>query len=199
MASRLPRLLSTFQMVCVGKSDSQYVYKTKEVTRMNMHDLYLAKHASLLSDANDWTTDILHQGKLCISPSHWKKRLDGYHNQLSRNKRYIELTTPEWTLLQDINKWLSTSKPDFQVVEVGWNADGVGCKISVVLNIPPDDRYLFLCIGADAGIKTFYINPTFKYRGVYQTQKVVHTEEIPELAEDFRKLEISDKTAEKVG
>ena len=80
-----------------------------------------------------------------------------------------------------------------KVVELGWNDCGEICKVSYSFKIPsciykkkyiynllklPDsslktgsgdpERWLFLCVGIDGGIKTAYITNGYKYRKSYE-------------------------------
>jgi hypothetical protein len=53
-------------------------------------------------------------------------------------------------------------------VEVGFNEFYEICKIGLVFKLPTS-RYLFLCIGMDLGLKTFYITHNFKDRQFYKS------------------------------
>lgn len=119
-----------------------------------------------------------------------KHRLLQYKNQLSRCKKYIEVIEGEDTLINELNQWLPDVKDRIKIVEVGFNYKFEICKIGIVTQVPQSNRYLFLCLGIDGGLKTFYFTPHFKYRPYYKGQ--VHTiSSISEFYDIFNHL--SDK------
>ncbi len=74
-----------------------------------------------------------------------------------------------------------------KVVEVGWNQHGHVCKVSFVLKSPEcangslddlyvtRDRILFISLGVDRGLKTFYITPGYKGRSNYDSRDGILT------------------------
>jgi predicted metal-dependent hydrolase len=159
-----------FKVEQVQRGDAQYPEKTKECWRMDMHQLHLPVNQTLMKDATAWISDVLYGGKLNVHRQHWTDRLDSYLNKPSRKGDYLELLESEWKLLQKISEWFSRSKPTLEVVEVGWNRNDRICKVSIVAQLPETHRFLFLCVGADFGIKTFYVTPTFKFRTQYKVK-----------------------------
>jgi hypothetical protein len=160
---------------------SFYQVDTTEVYRADFHTI---KDIPL-----DYFTDVITwQNNVNIRKTHhWvKERLEPYVNQWSKNQTYIEIFPCEYKWLQTIcfNDLLRSSNDHkcCQLVELGWNKFGKICKLSYVIQIPAEvyetnetnenitqtPRWLFLCLGADAGIKTGYITPGFKYRKNYQ-------------------------------
>lgn len=62
-----------------------------------------------------------------------------------------------------------------ELVEIGFNNDFWICKIAFVVRLnkvlsqqSADDRHMYICLGADANIKTCYVTPGFKYRQTYR-------------------------------
>lgn len=112
---------------------------------------------------------------LCDGVRNWRctrhlaQRLHGYVNQLSRNQRYVELYPEEFRLLTSLPTWMpqTLSTRTYQLVQLGWNANAEVCKVGLVTCLPTTQRWLFLCLGADLGVKTMYVTPTFKHRAQY--------------------------------
>ena len=159
-----------FRLQPVVRGERDYRIKTTECLRMDMHELARPANAELHRGALAWIQGVLHAGGLAIDRRHWMDRLNGYLNKPSRGGDYLELVDAEFRVLQHFNAWLTEAKPGVQVVEVGWNAAGGVCKVSVVLQLPDTKRFMFLCVGADSGVKTFYVTPEYKYRAQYRVR-----------------------------
>lgn len=145
------------------------MHQTNECARANYQLLGRVKRAS--------PTHIdqpVHQF-LCDGVSRWRctrhltQRLHDYVNQTSRNNGYIELYPEEHTLLTSLSTWMpgALAARRYQLVQLGWNANAEVCKVGLVTCLPITRRWLFLCLGADLGLKTMYVTPTFKHRTKY--------------------------------
>jgi len=112
---------------------------------------------------------------------HATQRVTEYNAKCARSGTYVELTHDEFNTLNDADRFvtwveavLRYGPEHFIVVELGLNAEGCVCKFSVCMRSPDHantgedtietttDRILFVCIGIDGGLKTFYVTPGFK-------------------------------------
>ena len=155
------------RFVQLQANDVDYIYKTTEKYRVDMHTLQ--QLPDLLRLTQSWTEMAFKTG-IQIRRNHFLQRLHLYLDKQSRNASYVELLPQEYTILQQLDVWLKKHKPPFRVVEVGLNAAYDICKVAVVLLLPETQRHLFLCIGADRGLKTMYVTPEFKFRQNYHSQ-----------------------------
>ena len=148
--------LNPIKFAVVNRNDPSYAEQTTEFERVDMWDL---PHLhNVVYHTHIWVERVVYRGLLSVDTSHWRRRMQQYLQRPTRDGQYPELMPNEFNTLQNINLWLAKTHPPFNVVEVGWNRFGSVCKVSVLLRIPCSGRYLFLCIGMDRGIKTFYIN-----------------------------------------
>jgi len=101
---------------------------------------------------------------------HLQDRVKGYVNRPSRDGTYTELFEKEYEFLQNIQDW--KARAPWRLVQLGFNQEQEVCKIGLVTVFPPcvSTRWLFLCLGADMGIKTLYVTPTYKHRAAYHEQ-----------------------------
>jgi hypothetical protein len=92
--------------------------------------------------------------------------------------RLARLYMEECTWMMTLDSWLNlpTIKNSLQVVELGFNASDEICKIGLVLplhSVTPSpysegtlmkgqERWLFICVGMDGGIKTSYVTPQWR-------------------------------------
>ena len=85
-----------------------------------------------------------------------------YLGKQSRCGTYVELMHEEVkeVLSREV---LLGSRP----VEVGFNSEGKVCKVAYVKVLKATGRHLFMAVGADGGIKTWYVTPEFKDRASY--------------------------------
>jgi len=103
---------------------------------------------------------------------HLRERLTAYIGQRSRNGKYTELWPEEYQEILAVRNWMRPAlrQGAVQLVELGFNRFDQVCKVGLVVRLTTSRRYLFLCLGLDAGIKTAYVTPTFKYRPVYRAK-----------------------------
>jgi hypothetical protein len=134
--------------------------KTTEVSRLTMHHLH--DHPATLHASDSWVRELLYRGGLQTDRKHWKQRLDAYLNKPTKDGRSVEVQTREYPVLRHMGSWLASDKPPLTVVEVGFNRFNKICKVAVVIQLDVSRRWLFLCVGIDGGIKTFYITDHFK-------------------------------------
>lgn len=122
--------------------------------------------------------DFLKRGRFRTTRHH-TQRCNDYLGKASKRQDYIELLPEEEDSIRKIPSFLQTrfQSDQFKIVEFGLNQFEDVCKISVVVKAPNDrkkyemndihktkERVLFVCIGADEGIKTWYITPGYKAR-----------------------------------
>jgi len=137
------------------------------------HETYRVNYQTL--DRLRFTLPIIHntvhnflsQGSIRMT-KHVSDRLKQYIGAISRCGTYTELYQDEWLHLQKITSWFPdlVKTRQYKLVQVGWNSSGEICKLGLVM--PLFNRCLFMCIGADYGIKTLYVTPSFKNRSKYR-------------------------------
>ena len=104
---------------------------------------------------------------------HQMDNLQKYLGKTSRCGTYTELLPEEVDEVARMGTTLSATQP--QPVELGFNAVGCVCKAAYVTRLHSTGRHLFLAIGADGGLKTWYITPEFKDRSAYRGDAVYET------------------------
>jgi hypothetical protein len=155
-----------------------YKLKTREAFRVNhqtLSDWYALNNNSSKCSLYRPVHEYLLQQSACLRLTHHlKERLQGYVHKMSRCNTYIEMYPSEYSYLQTVGTWFSTmiKEGTYCLVQLGWNAQKEICKIGLVTRLPlgVTGRWLFLCIGADMGIKTMYITPEYKHRDTYCEQ-----------------------------
>jgi len=171
--TRPSRLSTTISMAEVQhrtmKAD-QYYRRTQEVARIDYR--VIAQLPELQSVLNTWLdTHVYSAPGIDIGRIHaLDQRLPSYLTRRSETTNRPELLPCEVSFIQDLGHWLVTDPAaECQVVEVGLNVDLQICKVGLVVQLPaPSNRYLFVCLGMDRGLKTFYITEFFKDRTQYQ-------------------------------
>lgn len=112
---------------------------------------------------------------------HFRERVIKYSERLSVDGSYYEVTTSESRVLLNETEFLQWVQNSIRfgekytvVVEIGINRGWQVCKVAICMRSPAitnsgigsiqetTDRILFLCIGMDGGMKTFYITPGYK-------------------------------------
>ena len=140
----------------------KYKYLTAEAARIDMHRI-----TKPLSDVGlHFAKELGQKGGPYMRTHSIKNRLNSYVNKLSRDKTYIEVLPTEVDELRHKLPTLMTHD-DLQLVEVGLNRQQEICKMAYTTTLSSSGRVVFLCIGMDGGLKTFYVTPTFKYRDMY--------------------------------
>lgn len=141
----------------------QYKYLTGEVSRLDMHHI----PQSLARFGRAFGKQIGLNGGPYMRTHSMRNRLNNYINKLSKNGKYIEVLPEEVGELKKLPQLMAHD--DLQLVEVGFNRQDQICKVAYTTKLHSSGRTVFLCIGAgDAGLKTFYVTPTFKYRDKYR-------------------------------
>ncbi len=130
---------------------------------------------TLLTRCNYWIKNTLFNPKsdapLRIT-KHLLERANDYNGKLSRCKTFIELHENERKLIESLPNILCKSSV-YKIVEIGLNAQGNICKIALLFPFnqwiaEEKERKLFLLVGCDGGLKTFYVVPNQKWRKTYQ-------------------------------
>lgn len=150
--------------------------KTLDSTRdKTVHPFMLV--CTLLQRVYAWIANFL-CNKNCFAclklTKHLIRRAKNYENAKSRCKNYIELLPEEREIIESITtKFVASST--YKIVELGLNSIGNVCKIALL--VPFDQwlqngttRKLFMVVGCDGGIKTFYVVPDLKIRKNYQAK-----------------------------
>jgi hypothetical protein len=119
---------------------------------------------------------------------HLQERLRGYVDCLSKNGDYYELLPTEYEYLQNLRDRIA--EQNLYLVQIGFNQRSEICKIAWVTQFPAyvSNRWLFLCVGTDGGVKTLYVTPEYKHRKRYQESGNIHTWEFPDLQAEYRNL-----------
>ena len=146
----------------VVPKSKQYKYLTGEVRRLDMHHI----PESLNQVGIAFGKKIGLDGGPFKRTHSMKTRLQEYINKPSKNGKYIEVLPTEVDELNDLPALMAHD--DLRLVEVGFNRRNEICKVAYTTKLASSGRTVFLCIGADAGLKTFYVTPTFKYRNAYR-------------------------------
>jgi len=89
------------------------------------------------------------------------QRLRDYQGRRSRCGCYVELYGVEAEEIMGYTR-VAPDPGKIRVVEIGLNCDREVCKIAIVLYPNVCNRYLFLCLGMDSGLKTMYLSPYYK-------------------------------------
>lgn len=152
-----------------SQQQADYDKLTREVVRFNLDAL--ASCPMFVDVAWQWVCAFLYlpaNNKQSLRVRHhWCKRLQLYKDRLTRQGTDPELLPREHHCLVHLHEWLHLERPRFDVVEISWNAQGLMCKIGIVIEMECTGRFLFLCIGCDKGLKTGYVTSAYKARGSY--------------------------------
>ena len=156
---------NTFRIVnltnIVPKS-SKYKYLTAEARRIDMH--HMSEPLSVFGI--NYARQLGKQGGPYRRTHSIRNRLARYINKPSRDKTYLEVLPVE---VDELTNGLPTlmAHKDLRLVEVGINRQEEICKMAFTTTLTSSGRVVFLCIGMDGGLKTFYVTPQFKYREKY--------------------------------
>jgi hypothetical protein len=148
-----------------------YKTTTREVCRIDFQTLHRI-HLDKFKLFNQWEKTM----KLRQTRHFFDDRLRQYVNKPSRNGRYIELTSDEYTDILTTNLEHEITSRNAMLVELGFNEQGQICKASYVYKLK-SLRFLFFCVGMDYGLKTAYVTPTFKYRSQYKGMRYLTAEQ----------------------
>ena len=154
---------SNFVAANPRRDNVPYAVATREVRRVDMHRM----NPMMKRDALAFAKNLSLRGGGPFSRRHsMEERLQKYVNKKSRCGKYIEVLEEEVPELTNTSNLLLSDR--LLPVELGFNRRGQVCKVAYTVPLKPN-RVAFLCIGvADGGLKTFYVNPTFKWRAKYQ-------------------------------
>lgn len=141
---------------------------TTEKTRIDMHHL----PENLRRDMIDFARNLARRRGPYFRRHSLEQRLREYIGKPSRCGTYVEVQHNEVDELMQPHKLLARATP----VEAGFNTHGQICKVAYTSQLSSSGRILFMCIGTlDGGLKTWYVNPHFKWREKYKcTDKRVH-------------------------
>lgn len=132
--------------------------------RYRLDHIEMSKITGLDTMLREWVVDNLQNGPGIIRRDHAiKYRLEMYSGKrpIMRNgvAYYADsLDSSERDCVLNIDTWFrNVSSDQWWIVEVGFNASYQICKLALNVWLPTK-RVLFLAIGADRGLKTFYVN-----------------------------------------
>ena len=155
----------------LARGSQQYKILTKEKSRWDLASLeHKRMHGSredrdVVCFCEEFLKNILAHPERIYFSRHLQKRLRGYVDKKSRCGTYYELYEGE---CQFITYYMNTFKDlEPKLVEIGFNHNSQVCKIAATAKLPTQ-RTLFLCFGVDAGLKTIYVTPEYKYRSKYK-------------------------------
>jgi hypothetical protein len=148
-----------------------YKHVTREVCRID-HRILSQMPLAKFSELNEWEKTM----QLHSTRHLFEERLKPYLNKPSRNGQYMELYQSELDeiLVTDFKQRILERRAI--LVELGFNMENEICKAAYVYPLS-SQRFLFLCIGMDCGIKTAYVTPVYKFRPSYQGMRYLTTEE----------------------
>lgn len=176
-----PHSMNPYKLLNLNRNDlprkGSFKYKniTHEDYRINKHDI--SEH--MLSKCLLWF-----KKNTPSSTLHEKKRCVQYLNLKTKDKKGIELTDSEhkvWSNPVKRHAFISNKvfKNEILPVELGLNKNYEISKIAFVLkSVNNDDkgdilltkgRVIYICMGIDHGIKTWYITNGYKNRNQYKT------------------------------
>lgn len=170
------------------KKSEAYLRLTKEEERYDYRQIsrLVREQWHLMGGVFEWLYSILRNGgddrrSFVHSTRHLlEHRLKFYLFRRSRNGAYIELYPEEYAWLMDLPRHLGRREVlvESGVAELGLNYLRQVCKVSLVVPLHTvageiyrerrGDRYLFVCLGMDGGIKTLYVTNGFKERTTYK-------------------------------
>lgn len=195
-------MLLPLHMNTIERRDRNWSYLTTERYRIDEHTLDVITAQSctdesgpldtLLPRVRAWIGDVLcnrrSDAPLRIT-KHLLERAQQYENARSRCGRYVELLPEEHAIIERLTDAL-TSSSDYKIVEIGLNGRGNICKIALLLPFDQwlqngTQRKLFLLIGCDGGLKTFYAVPDFKYRRQYQMDEGIKALSLEQLVDSI--------------
>ena len=184
------KLLHTNVTDLPKKGSKSYKSITYENYRIGKQDI----SNTMLSKCLSWFNK-----KAPLSTLHEKSRCRQYLNSKTRDKKGIELTTSEYMVWSNPSKRSAfirskISKNEFIPVEIGLNKNYEISKIAFVLkSIGNNDnssifttkgRVIYICMGIDHGIKTWYITNGYKNRTNYKSKngiKYLTSEQVKKL------------------
>ena len=154
---------------------------TTEVTKIDRHKIqeYKAKGFNLYNVLIPWAIK-----KEWGTTNHFNQRLRDYHNKPMKYQDSVELNDYEYSIMSNPQKfreylqWVFKNKY-ITLTEIGFNHRGQICKTGLIIPAPGNTdlsgsqnnkgRLLFICLGVNRYIKTWYITEGDKYRDYYQS------------------------------
>lgn len=186
----------SFQIKTIPKSHTAWKVLTTEIYRIDEHELKQLCNSKFLQDCSSWITGVLFNSKsdahLTLTTHLWLRTWQ-YKGTLSKCGNYIELYENETLLMQRLPDLLNY-KSQYEVVEIGFNHKKQVCKLALLLPFSQwltyeepklETRKLFLLVGCDGGLKTFYSVPDIKWRRKYRMDSTIS----PITAEEILKAE----------
>ena len=163
------------------KNDENFHALTTEVSKIDRHKIqeYRENGYNLSDIILPWATK-----KEWGITHHFNQRVRDYHNKPMKYFASVELNDFEYSVMSNPIKFKSFLKWIFKnryisLTEVGFNSLGQICKSGVIMPAPGNKdlsgsrnnkgRLLFICLGANHYIKTWYITEGDKYRENYQS------------------------------
>lgn len=132
----------------------------------------LNKVTGLYGLIQQWVQENLIEGKGIRYRDHsLKYRLDRYahgrpvlrHGEWRHAERLVD---DDLACIRNITSWFRCVNSDgYEIVEVGFNQHLQICKMAMNVTLPTGNT-LFLAIGVDRGLKTFYVNEQAKTPGI---------------------------------
>lgn len=198
---------TSLQIKSIRRDDPNWLLLTTERFRIDEHVLdELVSHdkagkgknqiSTLLTRCDKWIRQVLFNRRsnapLRVT-NHLLERAREYENKTSRCGTYIELYANERQIVENLENSISfdlhTQPIKYKIVEIGLNKYGNVCKLALLLPFAQwfvDDekekeRKLFLLVGCDGGLKTFYAVDGWKWRDSYQMDSLISALSLPSL------------------
>lgn len=149
----------------MGRGSAAFRRATSEVRRWDWRDI--AERPSAAEAGAAFLQRLLRSGGP-FTRLHHADNVKRYLGKRSRCATYVELLEEEVSAVTDFRATMSGVEQ--RLVEVGFNEKGEACKAAYVCTLPATGRVLFTALGADGGVKTWYITPKFKDRKSYRMQ-----------------------------
>lgn len=201
--------MSILQVNSIRKDDPNWLLLTTERFRIDEHVLDALSSsqavkekgkdivATLLTRCDTWIRQVLFNRRSAAPlrvTNHLLERAREYEGKLSRCGTFIELYANERHVIETLENSVSPGTAlkrelQYKIVEIGLNKYGNVCKLALLLPFAQwfgDDereknRKLFLLIGCDGGLKTFYAVDGLKWRDNYQMDSLISALSVPSL------------------
>lgn len=142
----------------------------KECYRLPETELDRFEGTALLWTAQAWIVRNLNRGQGIQLRNHYFQRLEEYERGWkwvgSRQVRCDRLSDEDLRVMRDLPAWFR-HQPTIRIVELGFNNKWKKVKVAFTVTLP-SGNCLFLAVGSDRGLKTFYVRSDFKEKKTYQ-------------------------------
>ena len=157
---------NVFKLMKWKNFQQSYKFLRKEQTRILPK--YVPKEALEEMDLNSWLSTAS-----LTTTKHFQEQRRKYAGTPELLDRENDILKIDETLQNHVRSEIK--KGTCALVEIGLNKQNQACKFGITLQAPDSKRTLFLCIGIDKNIKTFYITNAEKKRRTYKARDGIKT------------------------